>query len=72
MGWEVNPGGLLKVLDWLHRDYAPREIAITECGAAFPEPSLLADAELVDDRSALASWRTTSPSRPRPLTREFR
>jgi beta-glucosidase len=49
MGWEVNPGGLLKVLDWLRTDYAPREIAITECGAAFPEPSLLADAELVDD-----------------------
>ena len=45
MGWEVYPGGLLKVLDWLRTDYAPREIVITENGAAFPEPSLAADAE---------------------------
>ena len=49
MGWEVDPGGMRKVLDWLHTDYAPREIAITENGAAFPEPSLAADAEAVDD-----------------------
>jgi beta-glucosidase len=49
MGWEVDPGGMLKVLDWLHTDYAPREIAITENGAAFPEPSLAADVAVVDD-----------------------
>jgi beta-glucosidase len=49
MGWEVNPGGMLKVLDWLQTDYAPREIVITECGAAFPEPAPAADADVVDD-----------------------
>ena len=45
MGWEVNPGGLRKVLDWLLRTTRPREIAITECGAAFPEAFGLADAD---------------------------
>ena len=44
-----TPAACCKVLDWLHTDYAPREIAITENGAAFPEPSLAADAEAVDD-----------------------
>ena len=50
MGWEVSPGGMLKVLEWLRTEYAPREIMITENGAAFPEPSLAAGAETVDDR----------------------
>ena len=49
MGWEVDPGGMLKVLDWLRTDYAPREIMITECGAAFPEPSPSPSAESVED-----------------------
>jgi beta-glucosidase len=49
MGWEVNPDGMLKVLDWLRAEYAPREIVITENGAAFPEPVLAPDADLVDD-----------------------
>ncbi len=35
MGWEVYPQGLHDVLVRLHRDYAPREIHVTENGAAF-------------------------------------
>ena len=50
MGWEVNPGGMRKVLDWLQADYSPREIVITENGAAFPEPTPAPDAEIVEDR----------------------
>jgi beta-glucosidase len=49
MGWEVNPGAMLKVLDWLRTEYAPREIMITENGAAFPEPSLAPGADAVED-----------------------
>jgi beta-glucosidase len=37
MGWEVAPDGLRDVLLELHREYAPREIAITENGAAYPD-----------------------------------
>jgi beta-glucosidase len=37
MDWEVAPDGLRDVLLALHRDYAPREIVITENGAAYPE-----------------------------------
>ena len=50
MGWEVNPGGMRKVLDWLKADYSPREIVITENGAAFPEPTPAPGAEVVEDR----------------------
>ena len=53
MGWEIDPGGMLKVLDWMRSDYAPREIVITENGAAFPESSVPADAEAVDDRERM-------------------
>ena len=37
MGWEVAPDGLRDVLVALHREYAPREIVITENGAAYPD-----------------------------------
>jgi beta-glucosidase len=37
MGWEIAPDGLRDVLLALHREYAPREIVITENGAAFPD-----------------------------------
>jgi beta-glucosidase len=37
MGWEVAPDGLRDVLLALHREYAPREIMITENGAAYPD-----------------------------------
>jgi beta-glucosidase len=38
MDWEVAPDGLRDVLVALHRQYAPREIVITENGAAYPDP----------------------------------
>jgi beta-glucosidase len=37
MGWHVAPDGLRDTLIDLHRTYAPREIAITENGAAYPD-----------------------------------
>ncbi len=37
MGWEVAPDGLRDVLLDLHAVYAPREIVITENGAAYPD-----------------------------------
>jgi beta-glucosidase len=37
MGWEVAPDGLRDVLLGLHAEYAPREIVITENGAAYPD-----------------------------------
>ncbi len=37
MGWEVFPEGLEAILERVHRDYAPRSIAITECGAAYSD-----------------------------------
>ncbi|NJD27167.1 MAG: beta-glucosidase [Chloroflexi bacterium] len=37
MDWEVAPDGLRDVLLALHREYAPREIVITENGAAYPD-----------------------------------
>ena len=49
MGWEVAPDGLRDVLLQLHRDYAPREIVITENGAAFPD-AVDPDGRVRDDR----------------------
>jgi beta-glucosidase len=37
MGWEVYPEGLYQLLARVHRDYGPRNIYITENGAAFPD-----------------------------------
>lgn len=37
MGWHVAPDGLRDTLIDLHRTYAPREIVITENGAAYPD-----------------------------------
>ena len=49
MGWEVAPDGLRDVLLWLHREYAPREIVISENGAAYPD-SLDAYGRVRDER----------------------
>ncbi len=38
MGWEVWPQGLERLLRRLDHDYAPREIVVTECGAAWDDP----------------------------------
>ncbi len=37
MDWEVAPDGLRDVLLALHREYAPRELVVTENGAAYPD-----------------------------------
>lgn len=37
MGWEVYPKGLEEVLLWLHRNYAPPKIYITENGCAIAD-----------------------------------
>ena len=37
MGWEIYPQGLYEVLTGIHRVYGPRQIYITENGAAFPD-----------------------------------
>ncbi len=49
MGWEVNPGGLRKVLDWLHRDYAPARDRHHRVRRRLPGAFAPADAEVVDD-----------------------
>ena len=48
MGWEVAPDGLRDVLLALHREYAPREMVITENGAAYPD-TLDPDGRVRDD-----------------------
>jgi beta-glucosidase len=49
MGWEVAPDGLRDVLLALHREYAPREIVVTENGAAYPD-SVEPDGRVHDER----------------------
>ena len=47
-GWEVWPDGLRAVLLRIHRDYAPASMAITENGAAYPDPPVL-DGRVADE-----------------------
>ena len=49
MDWEVAPDGLRDVLLALHREYAPREIVVTENGAAYPD-TVDPDGRVHDDR----------------------
>ena len=49
MGWEVAPNGLRDVLLGLHGEYTPREIVITENGAAYPD-IVDPDGRIRDDR----------------------
>jgi beta-glucosidase len=49
MGWEVAPEGLFEVLRRVHRDYAPRNIHITENGAAYDTPPT-ADRKVHDEK----------------------
>ncbi len=37
MEWEIDPSGLYDVLTWVHRDYGPVPIYVTENGAAFDD-----------------------------------
>jgi beta-glucosidase len=54
-GWEVWPDGLRAVLDRIHREYAPVELAVTENGATYPDPPVT-DGTVADEarRSYLA------------------
>jgi beta-glucosidase len=47
MEWEVVPDGLLQSLLWVHRDYSPPEIIISENGAAY-EDRVEADGQVRD------------------------
>ena len=38
VGWEVYPQGMYEVLMRVHRDYQPKEIYVTENGAAYDDP----------------------------------
>jgi beta-glucosidase len=38
MDWEVVPRGLYESLMWVHRTYQPKELWVTENGAAYPDP----------------------------------
>jgi beta-glucosidase len=49
MGWEIAPDGLRDVLVALNREYEPREIVITENGAAYPD-TVESDGRIHDDR----------------------
>jgi beta-glucosidase len=49
MDWEVSPDGLRDTLIALHREYAPRELLVTENGAAYPD-ELSADGRVHDAR----------------------
>ena len=49
MGWEVAPDGLRDTLLALHAEYAPREIVVTENGAAYPD-AVDPDGRIRDDR----------------------
>jgi beta-glucosidase len=51
MDWEVYPNGLFQLLMRLHREYAPREIYITENGSAW-EDTLTETGEVHDERRA--------------------
>jgi beta-glucosidase len=51
MGWEVAPDGLREVLLTLNREYTPREIVVSENGAAYPD-IVDPDERVRDDRRA--------------------
>ncbi|HEY5489407.1 MAG TPA: family 1 glycosylhydrolase, partial [Candidatus Limnocylindrales bacterium] len=38
MGWEVVPDGLSASLTWVHQTYAPKDMIVSENGAAYPDP----------------------------------
>jgi beta-glucosidase len=46
IGWEVHPASFRKILVRVHRDYAPREMFVTENGAAYDD---IVDNDIVDD-----------------------
>ncbi len=49
MGWEVYPPGFYNLLRWVHQEYRPGTIYVTENGAAFPD-AIAADGQVHDPR----------------------
>ncbi len=37
MGWPIDPSGLTELLTWIHREYGPEHVSVTENGAAFDD-----------------------------------
>ena len=75
MNWHVAPDGLRDILLELQRPYSPKEIVITENGAAYDD-RVEADGRFVT-RIGRTTWRGTSPPLPKrragvPLQRLFR
>jgi beta-glucosidase len=56
MGWEVYPEGLSEMLEWVHKEYAPPAIFITENGCAYPEPSTVVT-EVLNDPKRVAFFK---------------
>jgi beta-glucosidase len=54
MGWHVAPDGLRDVLVDLHRTYEPREIVVSENGAAYPDPDTVEEGGRVRDEARQA------------------
>ena len=46
-GWEVEPGGLVELLDRVQRDYAPTEVYLTENGSSYDD-TVEADGSIAD------------------------
>ena len=67
MGWEIAPDGLRDTLIGLHREYAPREIVVTENGAAYPGRRRRRMARSTT-RPASVPRRATSPRSPTRAT----
>ncbi len=51
LGWEVHPSSFHKILTRVHRDYAPREMFVTENGAAYDD---VIDDDRVDDPARIS------------------
>ena len=51
IGWEVHPSSFHKILTRVHRDYAPRELFVTENGAAYDD---VLDDDRVDDPARIS------------------
>ena len=51
IGWEVHPASFRKILTRVHRDYAPREMFVTENGAAYDD---IVDDDRVDDTTRVS------------------
>jgi beta-glucosidase len=49
MDWEVYPSGIYNVLMWIHQNYSPPALYVTENGAAFKD-ELTPDGEICDER----------------------